>query len=54
MQTIERLNHLNLAVAPRTLHQTLEDLGSKFDNKVHRVIITDPENRNKMADVNQP
>ena len=34
MQTIERLNRLNLAVAPRTLHRTLEDLGSMFDNKV--------------------
>ena len=27
---------------------------SFFFLQVHRVIITDPENRNKMADVNQP
>ena len=34
MQTMKRFNHLNLAVAPRTLYRKLEELGSTFDSKL--------------------
>ena len=31
---MKRLNHLHLAVAPRTLYRKLEELGSTFDSKL--------------------
>ena len=34
LQTMERFNHLHLAVSPRTLHRRLEEIGSRFDDVV--------------------